>query len=483
MPTNRSVIAKPKARSGCVTCKSRHVKCDEQKPACLRCRSSKRICGGYTVVPKSAPSATNLVDDEERRGFLYFQARTIRKIFGQQDAQDWIPLILQLGHAEAPVKHAIISLASLHRSLEPTEHLLYPCSKNPKQAIDKAQVVALKHYNAAIKILRVEQPDMTTRPDLVMILCILFVCIEQFRRNDATCLTHLLAGFRLINWWRSFTSSYDKLRHFSKPTMELVNDKITLVLQRLRVQFSLCMDSRHDLHDALDLPSFPPPTIPTCYDSLDAARMDFDRIMNYAFSVLHPRGITVSYEPAQDVISILGRWKQALDTLDSQTEGRTTLQRCIRKLLEIYSHISIIIASTYNVEFETTFDDYTPRFQAIVDLADDLVHYWQIVPQEFSLLYSFDLGLTPPMFLVASRCRHSRIRRKAMDLMLNSPFYHGAWQDRYSGLCARRMIEIEELGLEEGAFVPEKARIRKVYADLDEENEQIVMQYLCNRNN
>lgn len=423
------------------------------------------------------PSATQLLDDEERRGFLYFQARTVRKIFGQQDANDWIPIILQLGHTETTVKHAIIALASLHRSLEPAEHLAYSF-RSQKQAINEAQIVALKHYNKAIELLRVEPLDMTTRPDLVMILCILFMCLEQFRSDDAACLTHLLAGFKLINWWRTLTSSYDKLRSFSKPTQDLVNTKITPILQRLRVQFSLCMDSRHDLRNTQDLPYFPPPAIPPSYPSLDVARIDFDRTMNYAFSALLRNRVMAPDEPAQDVIAILARWKQALDASDSPRQS-STLQRCTRKLLDIYYHVSVIIAGTYTAELETAFDAYTSRFQSIVDLADDLVHYWQITPQEYSLLYSFDLGITPPMFLVASRCRDPRIRRKAVGLMLQSPFYHGVWRDRYSGLCAQRMIEIEELGLEGEVCVPEESRIRKVSADLDEESGQIVMQYLC----
>lgn len=36
-----------KARTGCLTCKIRHKKCDETKPACNRCTSTGRRCDGY----------------------------------------------------------------------------------------------------------------------------------------------------------------------------------------------------------------------------------------------------------------------------------------------------------------------------------------------------------------------------------------------------------------------------------------------------
>ncbi|WAO91384.1 Hypothetical protein NCS54_00885100 [Fusarium falciforme] len=38
-----------RSRSGCWTCRSRHQKCDETKPACLNCRIRGAECGGYGI--------------------------------------------------------------------------------------------------------------------------------------------------------------------------------------------------------------------------------------------------------------------------------------------------------------------------------------------------------------------------------------------------------------------------------------------------
>lgn len=38
-----------KARTGCITCKRRHIKCDEARPHCLNCRNGKRECEGYVT--------------------------------------------------------------------------------------------------------------------------------------------------------------------------------------------------------------------------------------------------------------------------------------------------------------------------------------------------------------------------------------------------------------------------------------------------
>ncbi|PLB43925.1 hypothetical protein P170DRAFT_514224 [Aspergillus steynii IBT 23096] len=477
----KSTVSRRKARTGCLTCKSRHVKCDERKPACLRCIATQQICEGYRVVPPSV-SSQNALSDEERRAFAFFRSRTVPRILGQQDADDWVPVFFQLGQNEDSVKHAITALASLHESLEPS--MACPMVRSsPRAARASAQVLALKYYTRAIKLLRVEAPNMVSNPDLMMILCILFICFEQLRSGDAACVLHLTAGLKLIHWWRSNTNSYTQLKGYSRLTLELMNERITPILQRLRVQFALCMDSRHTLNSTGVPSSLPPPTILSSYSSLDLARKDFDRAMNYAFSTLENDPITTPQRPCISPILILQQWKNALDASTFATES-SALQTCVRKLLELYHHVFLIITTTYGTQRESVFDQYIPQFEAIVDLAEQITEIWANASQQFSLLFSFDLGITPPMFLVASRCRHSRIRRRAVSLMFRSPFYHGIWRDQYSGLCAQRIIDIEEQDLvvepgeELSVCVPEHRRIRKLSADIQEENRRIIMHFL-----
>src|SRR6478736_572872 len=44
-------LSKPKVRSGCLTCKTRRVKCDEGKPVCARCIRGDFVCDGYETKP------------------------------------------------------------------------------------------------------------------------------------------------------------------------------------------------------------------------------------------------------------------------------------------------------------------------------------------------------------------------------------------------------------------------------------------------
>ncbi|KAL2349610.1 hypothetical protein BJ546DRAFT_725193 [Cryomyces antarcticus] len=49
-----------KVKTGCITRKIRHVKCDERKPECSRCTGTGRRCDGYTNETGRAVDATLL---------------------------------------------------------------------------------------------------------------------------------------------------------------------------------------------------------------------------------------------------------------------------------------------------------------------------------------------------------------------------------------------------------------------------------------
>lgn len=49
-------IGTRKVRTGCITCKKRHVKCDEAKPSCGNCLKARGHCEGYVVKPAKGSS-------------------------------------------------------------------------------------------------------------------------------------------------------------------------------------------------------------------------------------------------------------------------------------------------------------------------------------------------------------------------------------------------------------------------------------------
>ncbi|KAH8693207.1 hypothetical protein BGW36DRAFT_386136 [Talaromyces proteolyticus] len=58
---------KPKVRTGCQTCKVRRVKCDEQKPFCLRCRNLNLQCQGYPAPIARRRKKTSILSQKTER--------------------------------------------------------------------------------------------------------------------------------------------------------------------------------------------------------------------------------------------------------------------------------------------------------------------------------------------------------------------------------------------------------------------------------
>ncbi len=58
--------------------------------------------------------------------------------------------------------------------------------------------------------------------------------------------------------------------------------------------------------------------------------------------------------------------------------------------------------------------------------------------------FALDLGIIPPLFVVATKCRDRRLRRDAINLLMSSPRREGMWDSVLCGRVARWIMEIEE---------------------------------------
>lgn len=58
--------------------------------------------------------------------------------------------------------------------------------------------------------------------------------------------------------------------------------------------------------------------------------------------------------------------------------------------------------------------------------------------------FALDLGIVPPLFVVATKCRDRKLRREAIRLLMSSPRREGMWDSLLSGRAATWIMEIEE---------------------------------------
>jgi hypothetical protein len=160
----------------------RRVKCDEGRPACLRCISLRRVCGGYNDAqlqpPRSSPS--NIISiiagpssdihpsTQSHRSFSFFVQRTSPQLAGFFGSHFWERLVLQTAYHEPAVRHGVVAIGSLHEMFE-----------HQTVMSDANKAFALKEYNLAIRhLLTPLPPNGERRIDVCLITCILFICFE-----------------------------------------------------------------------------------------------------------------------------------------------------------------------------------------------------------------------------------------------------------------------------------------------------------------
>lgn len=286
-----------KVRTGCITCKLRRVKCDETHPSCRRCTSTGRKCDGYraqqqgsTQALKSRTTSSLLAErplsqlvgmqDNEKRAFDFFLAKTAPSLAGTLDKEFWCNQVMQLSHAEPLVLDAVMAISILYEhpqylpsfSLKGPGELQKFSAPTTLPVPDTNHARALRLYNRAIRGFKQRMEEGKATPLLALLSCVLFICIEIIRDD-------VMAAFDL------FTKGTKILQ-----TMQSTPEMDPGILQTVQSTFA-----RIGVLSAV-FGSPPPPEIfsagrkfvgPTAFSSMTDARLALYTLMGDTHHILH----------------------------------------------------------------------------------------------------------------------------------------------------------------------------------------------------
>ncbi|KAI0847422.1 hypothetical protein F5Y00DRAFT_253981 [Daldinia vernicosa] len=452
-----------KVKSGCQTCKTRKVKCDEGKPVCFRCYSTGRVCEGYGVWGGGGnhygrrpigsgrksltcfytPTLVKAVNKEETRYLEWFTYRSVLKLPGVFSFEFWDKLIFQAASSEPAVLHSILALSSAHR----TEGLCFDTSLDV--APDKQEHFTLEHYTKAITHL---QPHFTSRSNqsirVALITCLMFVVMEYLRGHFKTGYNHLQNGLKLLNEFQARSSAIDSYSLFQEPCCDSADAWIIQAFIRL------------DEDCSSDIPA-----TPLKFQSPNQARQHLDRILSQIFYLSHECRHQVRPLDKLDPQSLPSRQQRLRAKLDSWYDafkeskaslvpskiGHSTVAYII---LRIYYMIAEIMVDTcIRPEDQMRYDTHTKSFKIIMDqlnyirslsLSPPLATVFHFSDTSSSIT---DLGAIPALYYIALKCRVRSIRRDTIGFLLTTTHKEGIWCSH----LAARIIE-EVINIEEGDF-------------------------------
>jgi hypothetical protein len=222
----------------------RHVKCDEEKPTCQRCRQFGMECDGYSTQPKQrknrtakerttllpkpaaitqsipvAPSSLLLESSDEHRHFTLFKDTTASDLVSYFESESWRKLISCTCNVPA-IRHAVVAIAALDR-ITKSSTMVGSRYKDPNHQH------ALEQYHIAIKAMRAESARGNQDLRTTLITCLLNTCFEAFHGNHDLAVTQVQIGVNIIRQWKAGYPYADQSKLFvSSPDPNVIEDEI-----------------------------------------------------------------------------------------------------------------------------------------------------------------------------------------------------------------------------------------------------------------
>ncbi|KAF6836566.1 hypothetical protein CPLU01_03601 [Colletotrichum plurivorum] len=254
--TKKKRASRPKARSGCITCKIRRVKCDERKPTCFRCEKADIKCDGYVkevaearrtaerraliaagqsakrqILPRpeastaaagqqsTATSATPTLrinptslrlDPSDISYYDLFRRQLVKDLSGSCHSDFWSRIVLCEAARDPCVRESVLAIGALARTLFFATATSNRLGSMPPRLrkweeivscegyIDHHHHAALRHHVSAVSEYRrrIQQAGLSSRS--VVIMTLLLIAFEFIQGNMKSVDSLMMNGMRLI---------------------------------------------------------------------------------------------------------------------------------------------------------------------------------------------------------------------------------------------------------------------------------------------
>ncbi|KAL2819593.1 hypothetical protein BDW59DRAFT_121219 [Aspergillus cavernicola] len=456
MPVSSKHIGPLRSRRGCKTCKTRKVKCGEEKPNCRRCIASRFKCeysNPTTYSFASAPSTTSILDLpvsaspnavwRERRAFAYYFQHAAPYLAGGLDQDFWGIVVPQICRTEPAVWDAVNAISTLFECPEMCLDFVFLSLRHEKSAaLNQKQSEALGWYSRSLTKVRTQIDRGNVDVQVALVSCVLFVCIETLQGHVEEALQLYNQGIKLILDLRAKKGAQAALFEATLVPLFIRLGTAALTISGVPV----C-----DLFNELDIEA------EYKFASLESAR---DALVSLAAEVLVLQKDTgsnpfIGLEPqlTPEVLAKqsclqerLNYWYRAY-TMLTQTLHKslspTNKTTSINALLMTYFTTLTTIVSTCLNQGENIYNTHLPNFRLIVEQASIALDASEN-PDGSQPAFTFELGVGLPLSWTALKCREPLVRRKALNLLQKAPPLQGFHKCAPGAMLAGKIMQLEE---------------------------------------
>lgn len=494
------------ARPGCARCRTSGWRCEGYPKRLLRPKKDFSLLG-------SQPSHSLRLQDSDKRTFEYFLSWAAPRLSGPLDKDFWCGHVLQLAHAEPFVLDSLLAISIFyeHPKYRASFRIQHPPAddsdisalkyfnravKTVKKQIECGAASPLLALLSCLLFICVE----VIRDDVLAALTLFTKGCEMMRqfesaiareKKDGTLLRLIKLTFTRLGVLASPFGHSGPSETLPEAVLVAEHTSFADTCEARTALFALMADSQsfvqdanlwkawmmrtdldddHDsgMHEAAVGAAFDTKAVlmngglkavddPVSDSGHAAALVSIFSLNNsnetsrisYKLSDEHgPKGYDIA-DLTQRELRIqrrLDHWYDAFQDVRKQVKDTET--ETISYLL-MYYHTSTIWLSTRLHTNQTVFDDYTFHFWELIRHAEIFLRSKTTQAPTFT----FEVGVIPPLYFTATKCRVPSIRRRALDLMVQAPGKECMWGASTTAELVSVLIAVEENGL--GLPVPD----------------------------
>lgn len=371
----------------------------------------------------ATPGATAL----DLRSLAFFHQVVAPGVSGTLDITFWTRTISQIIYSEPATWHATLAISSLYEGFSPRQLLLLDSAYNGGE-------FAIRHYNLAIKHTVTRCNRETGSLDVILLVCILFICIEFIRGDVESATRHITHGMSLLDAANSnqqlvsIFRNLAALTYFFRPRIREFTEQEDLFVA-MPASGGLCFDHISDAQATLD--SILPRVV----------RLVFLTSSHRLAMEPHAMGLREAMWEKQRLERDLDWWWSRFSEL-RRVEAPTVAEATLL-MLEARWIVMSIWTRTCLSAAETVYDDYTDDFLRIIEIANQ-AQATQAETSENHGKFTFSMGFCPLLHFVTLKCRYLRLRLMALQLMKTVPYQREAlWDATTMHAVGMRIVEIE----------------------------------------
>jgi hypothetical protein len=391
-------------------------------------------------------------DALDDRMFYFFRTYTADSISGDFKGDIWGKNVLQLYHSEQAVRSAVHAVAALHEM-----RITRSTITSPPTAAKAAY--PLRQYVKALDSLQMLLASNNPHIDLVLVCALLCVHFEIIRESFSSALIHI--------------NSVTGLLHNSRKLLiNTADPNIIACVIHIDVLGSMFVGSRTPKlqhREGMDAGC----ALPEMFCNIAQARKSTDMWTCRVYEFLRATADSYKFkEPGNVPIDLIWTCHQLGMILVRLLALVETLQREGVAHFDVYDHNAIgllrmqlkanqILVATCLYSEESIYDVFLDDFEMITTICSS-VTVTQKTDQWLSSI-ALEGWIFHPLQLVASHCRDSIVRHKALKQMEARCVVSQAWYTEAITQMVKRCVEFEEASCHQSdpkcSDIPERSRI------------------------